>query len=402
MSRPWMRPRFALFLVFLTLTLPPAAPIAHAGLIETSLITSQSAQTAAEVAPLGPDWSPTRPSATPPPTTGAIRNRSTRGRAPAPPPRVERPRSGQPGTVAGLVYERGTKVPIANASVSLVSTETQYVVTVLTARTDSAGYYEFPAVEPGLWRVSIPRDGLHQTWAVPHATPALSMAKKEKVAIPPFALARQACVEGKAVWSDGYNLADAPITVAPATGELGAAGGLVNGIGDFVVCEASEDSSMVWMHLRDGRSLGRATRLIAGTKTRVDFKPDPIATMEGSPLRVLPVLADGTPVPRAEILVVGRRFEQGPRPALVFVREEKTDADGVAEFKVPFGNYEVLVMNPREGQTGSQRMVVDLDQTGHLAPLRVELVGAKSADERAALRREMLQRAERSLTVWTQ
>ena len=79
------------------------------------------------------------------------------------------------------------------------------------------------------------------------------------------------------------------------------------------------------------------------------------------------MLSDGTPVPRAQIIVVGRRFEQGPRPALVFVREEASDAVGVAEFKVPFGNYEVLVMNPRQGQTGSQRMVVDIDQTGNIA-----------------------------------
>jgi len=169
-----------------------------------------------------------------------------------------------------------------------------------------------------------------------------------------------------------------------------------------VVCEAPEDSVMVWMHLRDGRSLGRATRLVAGTRPRIDFTPDPIEKMEGSPLRVLPVLADGTPVPRAQIVVVGRRFEQDPRPALGFVREEASDADGVAEFKVPFGNYEVLVMNPRQGQTGSARMVVDVDQTGRIQPLRVVLTGAKSDDERAALKRSLLLRAEQSLLVWTQ
>jgi hypothetical protein len=74
--------------------------------------------------------------------------------------------------------------------------------------------------------------------------------------------------------------------------------------------------------------------------------------MEGCLLRVQPVLNDGTPVERAQVTIVGRRFEQGARPALVFVREQVTDADGIAEFKVPFGVYEVLSMNPREGQTG--------------------------------------------------
>jgi hypothetical protein len=69
---------------------------------------------------------------------------------------------------------------------------------------------------------------------------------------------------------------------------------------------------------------------------------------------------------------------------------------------VPFGNYEVLVMNPRQGQTGAARMVVDVDQTGSIQPLRVVLTGARGADERAALKRSLLERAEQSLLVWTQ
>ena len=56
-------------------------------------------------------------------------------------------------------------------------------MTALLARTDSAGYYEFAAVPPGLWQVSIPRDGLDLTWAVPRTAPRLSVAKREKVAI---------------------------------------------------------------------------------------------------------------------------------------------------------------------------------------------------------------------------
>ena len=407
MTRPWIHPRLAPALAFAgaVLTGIAATAPAQAGLIETSMITEQSARTTGAAALSAPAWSPTYGGAlpTPPastPSPSVIRGRGRR--APEPPPRVARPASGAPGTVAGLVYERGSKAPIANVTVTLVSTEPEYVETTLAARTDSAGYYEFAAVEPGLWRLSIPRDGLPMTWAVPRLAPALSMAKKEKIAIPPFELGKQACVGGRAAWSDGYTLFDAPITVIPATPGLGASGGMLNGIGDYDVCEAPEDSVMVWMHLRDGRSLGRSARLVAGTKPRVDFTPDPIEKMEGSPLRVLPVLADGTPVPRAQIVVVGRRFEQGPRPALVFVREEASDADGVAEFKVPFGNYEVLVMNPRQGQTGSARMVVDVDQTGRIQPLRVVLTGAKNADERAALKRSLLVRAEQSLLVWTQ
>ncbi len=402
MSRPWMRPRLIAALAVVALATPLATPIAHAGLIEASMLTEQSARLTSQAAITGPDWSPSRTGALPPPSGASPRVIRGRGRAPAPPPRVERPLSGQPGTVAGLVYETGTKSPIANVTVMLVSTEPHYVESRYTDRTDSAGYYEFGSVEPGLWRLSIQRDGLPMTWAVPRTAPALSMAKLEKIAVPPFILGKQACVEGHTVWSDGYNLADAPISVIPATPGLGASGGLLNGIGDYDVCEAPEDSAMVWMHLRDGRSLGHATRLKAGVKARVDFKPDPIERMEGSPLRVLPVLTDGTPVARAKIVVVGRRHEQLPRAALVFVREETTDADGVAEFKVPFGDYEVLVMNPREGQTGTQQMVVTTDQTGRLQPLKVELTGTTSAEERAAMKRRLLERAEKSLIDWTQ
>jgi len=413
MTRPWMRPRlmsnaFAALLAALLATPTPA----HAGLVEAGLITEQSTRMIPrETGESLPAWSPTRSGlfSTPPGTlrTNLARSReiatgrgSLGGGSAATATRAARPVSGAPGTVAGLVYERGTKTPVANVQITLVSTEIEYVETTLTARTDSAGYYEFARVEPGLWRLSIRRDGLPMTWAVPLFAPALSVAKQEKIAVPAFALGKQACVEGRAVWSDGYTLFDAPVTVIPADPALGAAGGSLNGIGDFRVCEAPEDSAMVWMHLRDGRSLGRATRLVAGAKTRVDFTPDPIEKMEGSPLRVLSVLADGTPVARAQIVVVGRRFEQGARPALVFVREETSDAEGVAEFKVPFGNYDVLVMNPREGQTGSTRMEVNIDQTGRLQPLRIELRGKSTAAERAAMKRALLVRAETSLVVW--
>ena len=56
------------------------------------------------------------------------------------------------------------------------------------------------------------------------------------------------------MWSDGYTLYDAPLTVVPYDTTLAATGGLMNGVGDFRICEAPNDSVMVWMHLRDGRS----------------------------------------------------------------------------------------------------------------------------------------------------
>ena len=86
----------------------------------------------------------------------------------------------------------------------------------------------------------------------------------------------------------------------------------------------------------------------------------------------------------------------------MFVREQVTDADGIAEFKVPFGVYEVLAINPREGQTGRvSRMIVDKNQDG-AQPLRVELRGASTAYERARMRSDLLNRAETYLYVWQQ
>ena len=159
---------------------------------------------------------------------------------------------------------------------------------------------------------------------------------------------------------------------------------------------------MVWMHLRDGRSIGRATRLTAQAEKAIQFRPDPIERMEGVTLKVLPVLNGGIPVPRAQVTVVGRRFEQGDRPALVYVRQETADQDGAVEFRVPFGVYEVLVINPREGQVGRMsRFVISENQQG-VHPLEVVLRGTSDAAEQRKMRSELLNRAETYLYVWSQ
>jgi len=130
--------------------------------------------------------------------------------------------------------------------------------------------------------------------------------------------------------------------------------------------------------------------------------PDPIERMEGVTLRVLPVLNGGIPVPRAQVTVVGRRFEQGDRPALVYVRQETADQDGAIEFRVPFGVYEVLVVNPREGETGRvSRMVIHDNQQG-IQPLEVVLRGNSTPAEQRQMRAELLNRAETYLYVWSQ
>ena len=323
-------------------------------------------------------------------------------RAYTPPPRPVRPKSATPGRVAGLVYESGSKRPVAGVIVGLVSTEPEWAVERLEARTDSAGYYEFPRVDPGAWLLGIPGDHLSPRYAAPRIGRPVTVAKRDSVAAAPFELRRTACLAGHAGWSDGYVLYDATLTVAPYDSSEFSTSTTMNGLGDFKMCGAPEDSVMVWMHLRDGRSLGHATRLSTVTDRTVAFTPDPLEKMEGCLLRVQPVLNDGKPVARAQVTIVGRRFEQGARPALVFVREQVTDADGIAEFKVPFGIYEVLAMNPREGQTGRvSRMVVDKNQDG-AQPLRVELRGTTTASERARMRADLLNRAETYLYVWQQ
>ncbi|MGH7724821.1 MAG: hypothetical protein ACREOU_05275 [Candidatus Eiseniibacteriota bacterium] len=316
--------------------------------------------------------------------------------------RPARPKSGAPGKVAGLVYERDGKRPLANVYVGLVSTEPEYKVVRLEARTDSAGYYEFKTVEPGRWAVQVIEDRLPTIFAPPRIGHIVTVAKRQAVAAPALVVTRTACVSGHAVWGDGYVLYDAPLTIAPYDSTFLSTGGLLNGVGDFNLCGAPTDSVMVWMHLRDGRSLGRATRLDPKNPRRVDFKPDPIERMDGCVLRVLAVTNERKPVGFARITVVGRRFEQGARPALVYVREERADGGGVAEFKVPFGVYEVLAINPREGQVGRvQRMIVDTNQSG-TQPLEVVLRGQATPSERASMHAELLNRAETYLYVWTQ
>jgi len=84
------------------------------------------------------------------------------------------------------------------------------------------------------------------------------------------------------------------------------------------------------------------------------------------------------------------------------VRQETADQDGAVEFRVPFGVYEVLVMNPREGETGRvSRLVINEDQKG-VHPLEVVLRGTTTPAERRTLRADLLNRAETYLYVWGQ
>ncbi len=83
----------------------------------------------------------------------------------APPPPPPRKKSGAPGIVAGLVFERADKRPVAGVNLQLVSTEANFALEKLVARTDSAGYYEFKDVEPGRWYLSVVTDRLNPKYA---------------------------------------------------------------------------------------------------------------------------------------------------------------------------------------------------------------------------------------------
>ena len=317
-------------------------------------------------------------------------------------PRVPRKKSGAPGRIGGLVYERGTTRPVPGVRLVLTSTEPQYDIETYEARTDSAGYYEFASVEPGRWYVGVEADRLPATFAAPRAGRRLTVARRDSVVAPAFELTKTACVAGHAVWSDGYVLYDAPITVAPRDTTLYSVDGLVNGVGDFQVCGAAEDSVMVWMTLRDGRRLGRSTRLVPGETRRVEFSPQPMEQMDGSVLRVQAKSADGKPVGFASLVLVGRRFELGDTPACVYTRDATADAGGLAELRVPNGVYEILVSNPRDGQIGRiEQYVVNPNQYDP-APLQVAVRGQNSARRLAQYRQELLDRGEMFLYIWTQ
>jgi hypothetical protein len=272
-------------------------------------------------------------------------------------PKPARPKSKDPGRVAGLVYEQGTKAPLAGVDGAPGLDRAAVGDRAPRGAHRLAGYYEFPRVEPGAWLLGIVGDRLSTRYAPPRTPLSLAVGKRDSVAAPSFALHRTACVKGHAGWSDGYVLYDAPLTVAPYDSTQFSRTTTMNGVGDFDLCGAPEDSVMVWMHLRDGRSIGRAMRLTAAAEKAIQFNPDPIERMEGVTLKVLPVLNGGVPVPRAQVTVVGRRFEQGNRPALVYVRQGDADQDGCGRGcpRAPFGVFEVLVMNPREARTWARQ-----------------------------------------------
>ena len=333
-----------------------------------------------------------------PSTSPAFRH--GRGSGLSGPPRVPRKPSGAPAHMIGIVLQEDTRQPVAGVSLVLTSTDPEYITERDTTRSDAAGRFVFESVEPGHWSLVLDLETLPPTFIATRSQLLVTTAKHDSIRLPAFELSRAACVEGRAVWSDGVTLADAPLLIAPRDTLLYSVGGLVDGIGDFSVCTAPPDSAMVWIDLLDGRRLGRQARLDVGKLVRVEFQPEPLNRMRGSSLSLEARTEKGLAVGFAEFVVVGSRRAEGSQPALVFSRQAVADRSGVAEFTLPPGHYEILAMNPREGEWGRVRdLEISIDSPA-IMRYDITVTGKSTAAQRDAWRAGLLDRAEVLLFVW--
>lgn len=386
------------------------APLAAGALLAPPSAHAQAGIEAAGLTKGAADWKDRKRSTDKKPVTTAPASGANpaiaprvQGRATTPEPvRVPRKPSGAPGTVAGRVVERRSNAPVPGVLLSLTSTEQQYVIERLLARTDSTGRYQFADVEPGRWSLVVIADRLPATYSARADERIVPVAKSQKVEVLPFALGRTACVQGHITWSDGYVFSDATssIFVSPLDSSLGAARGPVNGVGDFELCSAPADSAMVWLFLRDGRRLGRPARLAVGQETRIDFEPVPLELMDGTVLQVQGRTPGGLPVPRAEVVIVGRKYGPGEHTLTVFTRQANADHGGMAEVRLPYGVYEVLVMNPREGTWGRVEQLVIAPGAPARVPQEVVLRGSSTPAQRVAWRDDLLARGDSFLRTW--
>jgi hypothetical protein len=314
--------------------------------------------------------------------------------------RAARKPSGAPGRLSGRVIERGTRSGVPGVLLSLTSTDPQYVVVTHLASTDSTGAYRFPEIEPGHWALAVVADRIPATYGAVAADRAVTVARNDSLVVFPIELFRTACVEGHTEWSDGYVFSDGSIVVAPHNPSFPALTGKVNGVGDFQICSAPADTAMVWLLLRDGRRFGQLAQLSVGHSATVEFRPEPLEQMKGTQFHLRCRTSDGTPVPQARVVLVGRRIGVGKDPWTVFAREVQTDRVGEAITGVPYGTYEILALNPRQGSWARvQQFVVARGVRDELVHELV-LHGTSSEDEQIAWRNDLLARADQFLYRW--
>jgi hypothetical protein len=364
-------------------------------------VQAQAGAEAAAAAKQAADWAEKRQGgqdATASPKTIA----QPRGRAAAPataPALPPRQPSGKSARLAGTVAERTAGAAVADVVVSLTSAEPEFAVETLLARTDSAGRYAFPAVEPGRWSLGVVQDRLPAAYA---AGPArlVSVAPRDSLTLPPLLLDRTACVRGRVVWADGYVFSEGAVQVAPADTAKAVAQGRLDGVGDYEICSAPAGSAMVWLLLHDGRRLGLPTQLDTAHPASLDFRPEPLADLRGSVLHVEARTADGQTVGKAQVVAVGRKLPVGGEPMTVYAREAVADAGGVTDLHLPYGTYEILVMNPREGQYGRVEQFVIAPGVPPEVTHVVTVRDSSTAEQRQGWRRVLLERADRFQRWW--
>lgn len=375
----------------------PLPAHAQAGM-EAGAITSHSAGLAPKPKETGSSTATTTTR-----TSGAVGGSKMVGGKPVAttlPERHVRPPSGAPGTISGQVLEHGNGKPVKNVLLRLVSTEPQYVIETKLSRTDSTGSWSFSDVEPGRWSLAIDPDRLPETYGLSDSPRIVVVAKHDDLHAAPFSLYRTACVGGHVQWADGYVFSDAPVLVAPWHAGLPPARGRVNGVGDYEICSAPADSAMVWLVLRDGRRIGTPVKLAIGHAARVDFKPPAIEDMPGTELFLNARTASGTKVPFARLLLVGRRLGVAAEPWVVYVQDATADREGEVMTHVPYGTYEILGWNPRQGEWGRVEQMVIARGSGQSFEHEVTLRGTSTADEQAAWRQDLLARADDFQLRW--
>jgi hypothetical protein len=121
--------------------------------------------------------------------------------------------------------------------------------------------------------------------------------------------------------------------------------------------------------------------------------------MEGKAVSLLARTRDGQRVGLAEVAIFGRSADAGDRSTLVYSRQAVTDAGGRLEVSLPIGAYDILVLNPREGQWARlEGLAVGLD--GPAPSRELTLEGSSAPGERAGWKAELLDRAELALYLW--
>lgn len=372
----------------LAVALSPGVARAQAG-AEAALLTLQSTNTAMGAGRVGDRF---RLPEIPGPGEGVRSGGARESALPA------RPRSGAPGEVAGrLVDESG--VPIPGVAVGLLSADARYAPEFVEVLSDSAGRFRFAKVEPGPWEVRFDPTKLPPRYAPRRAAVPVSLSRGEKEELPDLAFLPGACAAGSVRWSDGVPALETEVFFAPADTSFFSTVGRVDGEGNFRLCGIPAGRVHAWSDLGDGRWLGQPIQLEMGSQARFELSADPSSQLRGTSVWFDARTEDGRSIAFAEIVVFGYRAATATEPTLVYLRGAVADRGGAAEFLLPEGEYEVLAMNPREGEwTRLESLVVDASQTQMNQGLA--LVGSSTASQRADWAVELRARAERALYVW--